>query len=300
MNPVVVSLGDPDGVGPEVLKKAMADPRLPRGGPVVVYGSEAALERAPGPPLPGFVEVVDLPDDTGALALEAAVTELVEGRAAALVTGPIEKARVAGLLGDGFVGQTEYLAERYGMPGREVMMLGGPRLKVALLTTHLPLRRVPDAITVEGTIRVLRTVARDLGRWFGIQAPRLAIAALNPHAGERGRMGREEQEILEPAVARARDLGLSVDGPLPADSLFARAARGRWDAVVACYHDQGLGPLKALAFDEAINVTLGLPGLRVSPDHGVARDIAGKGVANHGSMLMALELAMGAQTPRGV
>jgi len=293
--PVAVSLGDADGVGPEVLRKALADPRVDPSA-LRLFGPRAALEAAPGPKLPAALDWVEHPDPSGAAALAAACDELVGGRACALVTGPIDKARVAAVLGQGFVGQTEYVAERFGQRGREVMMLAGDRLRVALLTTHLPLRQVAERISVTGTLRVLRTLAADLRRWFGVAAPRLGLCALNPHAGDHGHLGHEEQDVLCPAVAQAQAEGLQVDGPWPADSLFHHAQDGRWDAVVAVYHDQGLGPLKALAFRDAINLTLGLPALRVSPDHGVARDIAGQGVADPESTVRALTLAL-AQRP---
>jgi len=184
------------------------------------------------------------------------------------------------------------VAQRLGCPGREVMMLAGEQLRVALLTTHVALADVPRRITREGTLRVLRTVHDELKRWFGIVRPRLGLCALNPHAGEEGRFGDEEQRILCPAVEQARREGLAVEGPLPADSMFFKARRGAWDAIVACYHDQGLAPLKLVCFHEAVNMTLGLPFLRVSPDHGVAREIAGKGLAHPGSMIRALRLAI--------
>lgn len=291
---VAVSLGDPLGIGPEVLRKALAqDPSLARA-QLLLFGQRGALHAAPGPRLPDLPACTFVPmeDPTGALALEAATRALVEGRARALVTGPIEKARVASVLGRGFVGQTEYLAQCFGCPGQEVMMLAGERLRVALLTTHLPLREVASKISIEGTLRVLRTLHSELDRWLGLRRPRLALAALNPHGGEGGRLGAEEQEVLAPAVRRARQEGISVEGPLPADSLFFRALEGPWDVIVACYHDQGLAPLKLVAFHDAVNLTLGLPRLRVSPDHGVARDIAGKGAANPASMARALRLAL--------
>jgi len=297
MLPVAVAIGDPQGIGPEVLRHALASELGCRR--LRLYGSLAALTAAPGPPWqPGpDLELVPLEEPTGAAALAAATEALVAGEVAALVTGPIDKARVATVLGDGFVGQTEYLAERFGCRGQEVMLLAGDRLRVALLTTHLALRDVPARITRAETVRVLRTVHRELPRLFGIPSPRLALAALNPHAGEGGRFGDEEQRILLPAVADLRAAGLVVAGPLPADSRGVPAAAGAYDAVVACYHDQGLAPLKLVAFHDAVNVTLGLPRLRVSPDHGVARDIAGRGVAHPGSMIRALRLALAQQTP---
>lgn len=293
MLPVAVSLGDPSGIGPEVLRKALADPQV-AGSSLLVFGDPQALAAAPGPalPAPPQLTVVPVVEPTGAAALEAATEALRVGRAAALVTGPIDKARVARVLGEGFVGQTEYVALRLGCAGREVMMLAGDRLRVALLTTHVALREVPERITQAGTLRVLRTVHAELKRWFGIPRPRLGLCALNPHAGEEGRFGDEEQRVLCPAVEQARAEGIAVEGPLPADSLFFKAVQGAWDAVIACYHDQGLAPLKLVSFHDAVNVTLGLPRLRVSPDHGVARELAGQGLAHPGSMIRALRMAV--------
>jgi len=292
--PVAVSLGDPQGVGPEVLAKALADERVPAGG-LRVYGPHAALpdawaaavERRAG------LEWVELADEQGAEALAAATQDLVGGGASALVTGPVDKHRMAAALGADFVGQTEFVARAFGCSGREVMMLASPKLRVGLLTTHLPLRAVADRISVDGTLRVLRTLDAELGRLVDLPGrPRLVLCGLNPHAGDGGHLGAEEQRVLAPAVAAARSEGILVEGPSPADSVFGPALRGRWDAVVACYHDQGLAPLKAVAFGQSVNITLGLPGLRVSPDHGVARDIAGKGVASPHSMIAALSLAL--------
>lgn len=299
--PVVVSLGDPDGIGPEVLGRALADPKLPAG-TLRVFGPRAAFV---GPWVGAALarpatEWIDLPDEQGAEALAAATGELVTGRARALVTGPVDKHRMAAHLGADFVGQTEYVAKRFGHSGAEVMMLASPRLRVALLTTHLPLRQVAERLSVQDTLRVLRTVDRQLPGLFGLaRRPRLVLCGLNPHAGDGGHLGDEERRILAPAVAAACAEGLLVDGPRPADSVFGPALQGRWDAVIACYHDQGLAPLKAVAFGESVNVTLGLPGLRVSPDHGVARDIVGQGVADPSSMFAALSLALRHGRPSG-
>jgi 4-hydroxythreonine-4-phosphate dehydrogenase len=212
----------------------------------------------------------------------------MEGKVKAIVTAPVSKEAIHGA-GIAFRGHTEYLAEISGTRDF-VMMLAGERLKVALVTTHVPLEAVARLLTDEKIFSVIEITARGLQEYFELRSPRLAVAALNPHAGEGGLFGNEEG-IISRAVQRARDRGLSVSGPLPADSLFHRVQMGEFDAVVCMYHDQGLIPLKLLHFDTAVNVTLGLPFVRTSVDHGVAYDIAGKGLANSRSMEEALRLA---------
>jgi 4-hydroxythreonine-4-phosphate dehydrogenase len=192
--------------------------------------------------------------------------------------------------GVAFSGHTEYIAARCG-GARPVMLLVAGRLRVALATTHLPLRAVPDAIDAALLDGVLDVLAGDLAQRFGIAAPRIAVCGLNPHAGESGHLGDEEQRVIAPAVARARARGLAVDGPLPADTLFVPRVLEPYDAVLAMYHDQGLPALKHAGFGHAVNVTLGLPLLRTSVDHGTALDLAGSGRADPGSMQAAIALA---------
>jgi 4-hydroxythreonine-4-phosphate dehydrogenase len=188
-------------------------------------------------------------------------------------------------------GHTEFLRERFGVR-RVVMMLSGPRLRVALATVHIPLAEVSRSLTRQGLIEILAIIDSDLRRDFGIARPRIAVTGVNPHAGEDGLLGSEEQRIIAPALARARRLGIAASGPFPADSLFARQLRtAEFDVILAMAHDQGLGPLKAVDFERAVNLTLGLPSPRTSPDHGVAFDIAGRGVADPTSMSEALGLA---------
>ncbi len=228
-------------------------------------------------------------------AIERAVSATVAGEASAIVTNPIAKSVLAA---SGFPhpGHTEFLGvlgEQL-QPGRgrpPVMMLACAALRVVPLTVHIPLRAVPDAITTAGLIATAETTAQALRRDFGLAAPRLAIAGLNPHAGEDGLLGREDIEIIAPAIAELRARGLSVTGPHPADTLFHAAARERYDAAIAMYHDQALIPIKTLAFDTGVNVTLGLPFVRTSPDHGTAFDIAGSGKASPASLVAALRLA---------
>lgn len=317
---IAVSLGDPCGIGPEITVRALADEGL-RGRVVpVVFGDARIWQRAvevtgvdPGlavvphgePPGPGggVVPVTDLgeaaaPAGGGTEAsaraqlayLEAATGALVRGEVDALCTAPVTKSAIASL-GVPFTGHTELLRERLGAE-RVAMMLAGPKLRVVLVTTHLALAEVPERITETEVFETTRLAASALSGWFGIASPRLAVCGLNPHAGEQGHFGREEIERIAPAVERLRGEGLRVEGPLAADSAMARAVRGDFDAVVAMYHDQGLAPVKALHFDEAVNVTLGLPLPRTSPDHGSALDIAGKGVARPSAMIAALSMAV--------
>lgn len=313
---VAISLGDPSGVGPEVTRKALfalrgeLDP--------LVFGDARVLARelgamglptvGPGDALPpggALVATTRLPrsairpgrpaPEAGAAqlaCLEAAFGAVQRGEAAALCTAPVSKAQVARAL-PGFVGHTEWLEGRCGVR-RSVMMLAGERLKVALATNHVAFGRLRRALTpgrIAETITIAHRAMRDD---LGIARPRIALAALNPHAGEEGAFGGEEGGLLRAALARAAKAGARASGPYPADSVFFRAALGEFDAVVALYHDQGLIPVKlldAVGGDPAVNVTLGLPIVRTSPDHGVAYDIAGKDRASPASMIAALRLA---------
>jgi 4-hydroxythreonine-4-phosphate dehydrogenase len=222
--------------------------------------------------------------------LDRAIALCRAQRRGALVTGPVHKG-VINDAGQPFTGHTEYLAERCGAP-TPVMLLVAGALRVALVTTHLPLRAVPDAITAERLRAVLRVLAGDLRARFGLARPRILVAGLNPHAGESGHLGREEAVVIEPVVRELRAAGMRLEGPLPADTLFTPARLARADAVLAMYHDQGLPVLKYAGFGEAVNVTLGLPLVRTSVDHGTALDKAGrKGAADPGSLFAALKLA---------
>ncbi len=238
------------------------------------------------------------PDDTSAAislaSIRRAVRDVVDRRASAIVTNPIAKA-VLYRAGFSDPGHTEYLArlahEMMGVTATPVMMLWSEDLAVVPVTIHIPLRAVPETLTADLIVETGRIVARDLARRFGIRTPRLAIAGLNPHAGEDGLLGSEETSIIGPAVERLRESGIAVRGPLPADTLFHAAARRGYDAALCMYHDQALVAIKTLAFDEAVNVTLGLPFIRTSPDHGTAFDIAGTGRANPESLIASLKLA---------
>ena len=313
---IAISLGDPSGIGAEVTAAALAALRrevapLVFGDPRLFARELAALRLPvvePGAPLPAggaLVAVTRLPASAvrsgkpvpaaGAAQLaylEAAFEAVRRGDAAALVTAPVSKAQVARAL-PGFVGHTEWLEARCGGI-RSVMMLAGEKLKVALATNHVAFGAIRRALTparISDTIVLTHRAMRDD---LGLARPRIALAALNPHAGDEGTFGGEEPTLLRTALARAARAGAPAAGPFPADSIFFRAALGEFDAVVALYHDQGLIPVKlldAVGGDPAVNVTLGLPIVRTSPDHGVAYDIAGKGKANPASMIAALRLA---------
>jgi len=222
--------------------------------------------------------------------LERAAEGCLDGEFDAVVTGPVQKS-VINDAGRPFTGHTEFFAERAGGV-TPVMMLVAGDLRVALASTHVPLAEVPRALTVDSVRYVIETVARALQGWFGIRSPAIAVCGLNPHAGEGGHLGREDLEIIAPAMAAARCPGCEVRGPLPADTAFTPAQRCRYDAFVSMYHDQGLPVLKALGFGHAVNVTLGLPFIRTSVDHGTALDLAGTGRADPGSLVAAIELAI--------
>ena len=235
------------------------------------------------------------PDSNGAHlalnSLQAATHHAVFGTASGIVTGPIAKSLLAEI-GFGFPGQTEFVADACGIRADDaVMMLAGPSLRTVPLTVHCPLAEVPGRLTADLIYNRSRTVAQALQNDFGIESPRLAIGALNPHAGENGRMGTEDRDVIAPAIERLRAEGIDATGPHPADTLFAPRARAKYDVAIAMYHDQALIPLKALDFDQGVNVTLGLPIVRTSPDHGTAFDIAGKGIANPGARIAAIRMA---------
>jgi 4-hydroxythreonine-4-phosphate dehydrogenase len=323
--PLALTLGEPAGIGPDITFAAwrrrtelglapfyiLADPMFLRGCteriapdvPIAVVEPSAAAS-AFAQALP----VVDIgvsitakpghPDGSSAPAAIAAIRRAVHdvhtGRAHAVVTNPVAKSI---LYRSGFAepGHTEYLAklaaEMMGIAAQPVMMLWSPELAVVPVTIHLPLREVMTRLTTELITSTGQIVARDLKERFGIARPRLAIAGLNPHAGEEGALGEEDGTVVAPAVARLRAQGIEARGPLPADTLFHAAARATYDAALAMYHDQALIPIKTLAFDHAVNVTLGLPFVRTSPDHGTAFDIAGTGRADPSSLIAALQLA---------
>jgi 4-hydroxythreonine-4-phosphate dehydrogenase len=281
---IAITAGDPSGIGPEIAVAAAADARVLAVCRPVIYGPHAPDDLRAFP-----VGVVDAGSGRAAYdAILAATRDALDRRVDAIATAPINKAAFAAA-GYPWRGHTDLLAHLCGVP-EGIMMFWSDRLRVVLATVHIPLSEVSRALTREVLGTVIRTTARELPA-FGIASPRLAVAGLNPHAGEGGLLGPEETRVLEPAIADAVAEGLDVRGPFPADTLFGRAANGEFDAVIACYHDQGLIPVKLLAFGKAVNVTLGLPIVRTSVDHGTAFDIARQGRADAGSMIEAVLLA---------
>lgn len=279
-----ITVGDPAGIGPEIARKAADHPDVRALCDVVFYGPASDAEVA-------RFERGRVSAAAGRAAYDAivqAVDDAVHGRIDAIATAPINKEAFAAA-GLPWRGHTELLAHLTGAP-RVAMMFYAESLRVVLATVHIALAEVPRAITREGIEGIVELAAAALPR-FGIVSPRLALAGLNPHAGEHGVIGREDDEILAPAVAACRARGIAIEGPLPADTVFVRAIGGEYDAVVACYHDQGLIPIKLVAFGKAVNVTLGLPIVRTSVDHGTAFDIAGKGIVDPRSMVEALRQA---------
>jgi 4-hydroxythreonine-4-phosphate dehydrogenase len=280
---LAVTIGDPRGVGPEIVRAALDDPDIQRACELVTVGprgsgvrvDDSIGEWSPGRPAAEAGELAGR-------AIERAVELARAGTVHGLVTAPIDK---AALLAGGYAdpGHTEMLGRLTGT--RVAMMLASDRLRVVLATTHLPLRAVPDAVTGKAIVDAATITRAGLRDWFGIDAPRIALCALNPHAGDNGRFGDEDQRILAPAAAAAR-----IDGPFPADTVFVRAMRGVFDAVIAPYHDVGMTAIKVASFGKAVNVTLGLPFPRCSPDHGTALDIAGRGVADPSSFIAAVRL----------
>lgn len=310
--PLVLTAGEPAGIGPDLCIMLAQSP--PPGRVVLLADRRVLDERATGlglpftapdyqpgddAPLSVLHQAAAAPVEPGRLnaanaayvleALRRAVAGCQSGEFAGLVTGPVHKG-VINESGVAFSGHTEFLAELTGTP-RVVMMLAGSGMRVALATTHLPLREVADAITPDSLEQVLRILHASLARDFGLAAPRILVAGLNPHAGEGGHLGREEIEVIEPVLERLRGEGMRLVGPLPADTLFQRKYLEGADAVLVMYHDQGLPVLKHASFGEGVNITLGLPIVRTSVDHGTALDLAGTGRVNPGSLGVALETA---------
>ncbi len=323
---LALTMGDPAGIGPEITLKAWAlrrEASLPPfaliADPVVIarradelaYDVALAEIDAPAKAADTFAEALPVlpppkpvksfearepaPENAPSIisAIELGVDLVLARQVSALVTNPMSKAVVAAA-GFGFRGHTDHLgalAQRHGMNATPVMMLSGGGLRAVPVTVHIALRDVPDALTAERIIETAIITHRALIEDFGIPQPRLALTGLNPHAGEDGMMGTEERDVIDPAIAVLADQGIETLGPLPADTAFHAEARQRYDAILAMYHDQALIPVKTLAFDEGVNVTLGLPFVRTSPDHGTAFGIAGTGKARPDSLIAALKLA---------
>ena len=276
-----ITLGDVAGIGPEIVAKALASGKLDKRFDYEVIGDPHTKRRA---------DAVDW--------VVQGARRCLSGELAALVTAPISK-QLLHDAGYHFEGHTELLAhvartKRFAMmlvgpPSPRLRRASGP-LRVALVTIHVPLARVPRLLSTKKIVEVIE-LSHDVCKRFGIRRPKIGVAGLNPHAGEGGLLGHEERRIIAPAIQSAKRKGIGVTGPWPADTLFHKAYHGEFDAVVAMYHDQGLAPLKMIAFDSGVNLTLGLPFVRTSPDHGTAFDIAGKGIANPASMIAAINLA---------
>jgi len=278
---IALTSGDPAGIGPEIVAKTVIDPRVLEVCEPIMYLPPGSERFEPGV----------LSGAAGRAAYDVllrAVNDARSGAVDAIATAPVNKEafRLAGLH---WTGHTDLLAHLTAAR-RVAMMFHSDALRVVLATVHIALSEVPRALTRETIAETIRLVARELPR-FGVARPRIAVAGLNPHAGEHGLFGREEIDAIIPAIEECRGEGTTVSGPFPADTIFVRATRGEFDVVIACYHDQGLIPVKLLAFGQAVNVTIGLPIIRTSVDHGTAFDIAGKGIADHGSMVAAVLLA---------
>ena len=274
-----LTAGDPAGIGPEIARKAIDDRRVLEVCEPLFYGSQQ-------PFAPGVLSA-----EAGHAAYETivrAVRDAQAGGIQGIATAPINKEALA-LAGLPWRGHTEMLASLTNA-ANVAMMFWSEKLCVVLATIHIPLASVAAALTIDSVGTIIALTHRELPR-FGIARPRIALAGLNPHAGEHGILGREETDVLEPAVARCANAGIDIAGPFPGDTIFLRAMRGEFDVVVACYHDQGLIPIKMAAFGQAVNVTLGLPIIRTSVDHGTAFDIAGKDIADPESMVQAVLLA---------
>lgn len=319
---LALTMGDPAGIGPEIILKLLNDRGRFPGTAFVVCGSEAVLEDATarlkqpcswcegrpsdvavlrageamileppgipdGPFCPG--ELSREAGRAAMLSVKLAVDLAKAGTVDGLVTAPINKEAIA-LAGFSCPGHTEFLAQRTGTD-KVIMMLCSEKLRVSLVTVHQQLRAAVDSLSTDAILECIRITADGLRRYFGIENPRLAVAGLNPHAGEGGRFGDEEVRIIAPAISLAKESGINCTGPQPPDTVFVQAVNGHFDVVVCMYHDQGLIPLKLLSFGRAVNVTLGLPIVRTSVDHGTAFDIAGKGVASVSSLVEAVRLA---------
>ena len=280
-----VTMGDPKGIGPEVIQKAFASPQIKDICHPLLFGDSLYFNWKKSKKLP--------PKDAGRLSgfyIEQAVHAVMTQQIEAIVTGPISKEHFQ-LAGYPFPGHTEFLAS-LSKTKKFRMMMAGHELRVVLATIHEPLSKVPSLLSKKIILETIQLTAKHLHDWFGIRKPRIAVAALNPHAGEGGLFGDEEKKKIEPAIREAQAQGINATGPLSPDTVFYRTVQGEFDAVVVMYHDQGLIPFKLLHFKDGVNLTLGLPFIRTSVDHGTGFDIAGKGKADPESMICAIELAV--------
>jgi len=317
-----ITMGDPAGIGPEIIVKALNQPHVHRVCRPVIIGDRTIMEKVIAltksplsifpishpdeyTPREGTVHLIEnsgLSPEAASLSCPTAETGramedyiltavdlALEGAISAMVTAPITKTGLR-MAGSAFHGHTELIASRTQTPNY-AMMLTGDRLKVVLVTIHMPLDKVSAALTSDEVVRIIELTHTSLKLRFGISTPRLAVAGLNPHAGEDGMFGSQETQIIVPAIERARAKSISITGPLPPDTVFYHAVNGQFDAVVCMYHDQGLIPFKLIHFEDGVNTTLGLPIIRTSVDHGTAYDIAWKGIANAASMISAIDMA---------
>jgi 4-hydroxythreonine-4-phosphate dehydrogenase len=320
---IAITMGDPAGVGPEIILKTLDNPQVKKACRLLIFGDRLVLESTAGrlgksfsinpvlrlDQVEGFKGSVGLYEASCLAAdqvipgrpdpqwggptldyIRLAARSSLKGQVAAMVTGPISK-EIIRCFRPSFTGHTELLA-RQSKTRSFGMMLAGQRLKVALVTIHLSLKKVLQVLDRKKILRIIELTHQTLTGGFGIKDPHIAVAGLNPHAGEQGAFGSEEKKIIAPAILEAQGQGMHISGPYPPDTLFYWAAQGRYDGVVALYHDQGLIPLKLLHFDNAVNITMGLPFIRTSVDHGTAFDIAGKGIANPDSLIQAILLAV--------
>ena len=313
---IAISIGDPNGIGVEILLKTFQDNSLLEQCIPVVYANEAFIQKQQllfdtqvplglmeGAPKQGVLNIVSIWQETPKAAfgkqtakagvaafesLQAAATAVQEGEADALVTAPINKAAIKSH-DFPFAGHTHYLGALWG--GNALMLLAHDALRVALLTDHIPLLKVTTAITVELVKQKTKQLSKTLEDDFGCQMPKIALLGLNPHAGDQGVIGNEDDTVLKPAIATLKKEGVEISGPFAADGFFGQKSYRNFDAVLSCYHDQGLVGFKTLAFGQGVNITTGLPFVRTSPDHGTAFDIAGKGVASHVSFAAAVQMA---------
>lgn len=300
-------MGDPSGVGPEVMLKALDSPGISKLAEYVVIGDTWVLEKPQVTSRkPRYFTVIDLKNvprngftfgkvrreygKASVQYIDKAIELLKDKKIDCLVTGPVNKKSV-NLSGYNFSGQTEYIAKPFGVKGA-VMMLLNKKLRVSLVTRHIPLKEVVKSLNAEIIARTIFNTASGLKNFFSVKNPRIAVCAVNPHASDNGIMGDEEARLIAPAIARARSKGIICDGPYPADTLFAKAIGMKYDCVICMYHDQGLIPLKLTGFQDAVNITLGLPFARTSPGHGTAFDIAGRGIANPRSLIEAVKTSV--------
>ena len=301
-----ITMGDPGGIGPEVILKALTSPEIRAAANYVVIGSEKVLSNISDRVLSDNISVLDLDNftvnnalshkplpDSGKASVEYILKGLdlaINGKIDALVTAPISKEAIK-LAGYDYAGHTELLKEKTSVEN-VVMFMVGKGLRVSFVTTHLAVNEISGAINQENVFSTIQITATGLKKFFGIDQPKIAVCGLNPHCGDGDRFGTEERDVIIPAIERAQKMGINCHGPLSADTVFNKALNGEFDIVVVQFHDQGAIPIKMHAFDSGVNITLGIPVIRTSPTHGTAFDIAGKGIADPGSMIEAIKTAV--------